>query len=78
MIPEWMTSLVNLEKLQLPIEKMGEAAVKILGGLPCLRQLSIQCVSFNDALVPELEAAIQKAMEDHPNRPTLVWMYMSC
>jgi disease resistance protein RPM1 len=73
MIPEWMASLVNLEKLQLPIYKMGEKGVEILGGLPSLRNLNIDWFDSDDE---EQEVEVARAMQAHPNRPTLAWTYM--
>uniref|UniRef100_A0A453DCU3 Uncharacterized protein n=2 Tax=Aegilops tauschii subsp. strangulata TaxID=200361 RepID=A0A453DCU3_AEGTS len=78
-VPTWMASLDNLEKLHLRIYKMPEEEVKILGGLPSLRHLCIEWADFDyddmfdDPPMEVVEAALRKAMEDHPNRPTLVW-----
>ncbi|VAH53904.1 unnamed protein product [Triticum turgidum subsp. durum] len=78
-VPTWMASLVNLEKLHLRMYKMPEEEVKILGGLPSLRHLCIEWADFDyddmfdDPPMEVVEAAVRKAMEDHPNRPTLVW-----
>ncbi|KAM0864618.1 hypothetical protein ACQ4PT_043801 [Festuca glaucescens] len=69
-VPEWMGSLVSLEKLSLFMDEMGEDDVEILGALPSLRYISIESTCD---MGPEMEAAMARAMEAHPNRPTLDW-----
>nr|UBY07045.1 NBS-LRR disease resistance protein [Dasypyrum villosum] len=69
-VPEWVASLVNLEKLFITMDVVNERGVEILRGLPRLRHLRI-CVDEDEG--PESRAAMEKAMEEHPNRPTLVW-----
>jgi disease resistance protein RPM1 len=72
MVPEWITSLVKLEKLELPMDRMGEEDAKILGGLPCLRHLIISWdTDITEENLERSEAAITRAMEAHPNRPTV-------
>ncbi|KQJ85944.1 hypothetical protein BRADI_4g02528v3 [Brachypodium distachyon] len=41
-VPTWMARLVNLEKLRIGIDRIGEEDLEILGGLPFLRHLWIQ------------------------------------
>ncbi|KAE8818031.1 Disease resistance protein RPH8A [Hordeum vulgare] len=69
-VPGWVASLVNLEKLCITMEVINARDVEILRGLPRLRYLRISV--YDDELsVPQ--AAVEKAMEEHPNRPILVW-----
>jgi disease resistance protein RPM1 len=56
------------------MDGIGEEGMEILGALPSLRHLSVQWDEESEE-GPEMEAAMAKAMEAHPNRPTLVWMY---
>jgi disease resistance protein RPM1 len=70
--PAWMESLINLEKLSLLMEN-GEKRIEILGDLRSLCYLSI---GWADDDGKEVELAIARAMEAHPNRPTLAWTYM--
>lgn len=65
-----MASLVNLEKMRLPINHVGEEDVKILGGLPGLRHLHISRLWGRIDPNDDFEAAFERAMEAHPNRPT--------
>ncbi|KAM3206230.1 hypothetical protein ACQJBY_061728 [Aegilops geniculata] len=71
-VPAWMASLINLEKLHIPMDAIAEQDVEILGALPSLRNL---CIEHDEDEELELKAAMQKAMEDHPNGPTLVWKF---
>lgn len=69
-VPTWMASLVNLEKMRLPINHVGEEDVKILGGLPGLRHLHISRLWGRIDPNDDFEAAFERAMEAHPNRPS--------
>lgn len=70
-----MASLVNLEKMRLPINHVGEEDVKILGGLPGLRHLHISRLWGRIDPNDDFEAAFERAMEAHPNRPTFIISY---
>jgi disease resistance protein RPM1 len=70
-----MESLVSLENLSLPMDGIREEGVEILGALPSLCYLNVQWDEDSDEEGPEMEAAMVKTMEAHPNRPTLVWTY---
>lgn len=72
--PEWLESFDKLEKLSLPVSDIGEKGVEILGALPSLSYLIIKWATDSDG-GEEMEAATRRAMEAHPNRPTLVWRY---
>lgn len=65
-----MASLANLEKLCITMDVINERDVEILRGLPRLRHLRIHVYEDEG---PESRAAMEKAMEEHPNCPTLVW-----
>ncbi|KAI4988543.1 hypothetical protein ZWY2020_030173 [Hordeum vulgare] len=69
-VPAWVASLVNLEKLCISMEVINARDVEILRGLPRLRHLRI---SVYDEKLSVPQAAVEKAMEEHPNRPSLVW-----
>ncbi|VAI12550.1 unnamed protein product [Triticum turgidum subsp. durum] len=69
-VPTWVASLINLEKLCITMDVINERDVEILRGLPSLRHLRIYA---DEDDVSESWAAVEKAMEEHPNRPTLVW-----
>ncbi|KAF7017215.1 hypothetical protein CFC21_030688 [Triticum aestivum] len=69
-VPTWVASLVNLEKLCITMRVINERDMEILRGLPSLRHLRIYA---DEDDVSESRAAMEKAMEEHPNRPTLVW-----
>ncbi|XP_037439139.1 disease resistance protein RGA5-like [Triticum dicoccoides] len=71
-VPTWVASLVNLEKLCITMRVINERDMEILRGLPSLRHLRIYADADEDD-VSESRAAMEKAMEEHPNRPTLVW-----
>ncbi|KQJ85964.2 disease resistance protein RPH8A [Brachypodium distachyon] len=68
-IPTWMVSLGNLEKLYVSMLRVGEEDMELLGGLPSLQHLCIHCWWGEDDESAEMEAAIKRAMEAHPNRP---------
>uniref|UniRef100_A0A8R7QAY7 Disease resistance R13L4/SHOC-2-like LRR domain-containing protein n=1 Tax=Triticum urartu TaxID=4572 RepID=A0A8R7QAY7_TRIUA len=68
-VPTWVASLVNLEKLCISMDVINESDVEILRSLPSLRHLHIHV--YEDDV--ESRAAMEKAMKEHPNRPTLVW-----
>jgi hypothetical protein len=56
------------------MDRMGEEDVKILGGLPCLRHLIISWgIDITEESLERSEAAITRAMEAHPNRPTVIY-----
>ncbi|VAI68492.1 disease resistance protein Pik-2-like [Triticum dicoccoides] len=71
-VPAWMASLIKLEKLYIPMDTIMEQDVEILGALPSLHHL---CIEHDKDAKLELKAAMEKAMKEHPNRPTLVWKF---
>jgi disease resistance protein RPM1 len=76
MVPEWMKSLVNLEKLSLRVSGIGKKDMKILGSMATLSYLHIKWDKESDGDGgPKMKAKMKRAMEAHPNRPTLVWTY---
>ncbi|KAM3271574.1 hypothetical protein ACQJBY_042022 [Aegilops geniculata] len=69
-VPTWVASLVNLERLCITMRVINDRDMEILRGLPSLRHLLIYA---DEDDVSESRVAMEKAMEEHPNRPTLVW-----
>uniref|UniRef100_A0ACD5ZTN1 Uncharacterized protein n=1 Tax=Avena sativa TaxID=4498 RepID=A0ACD5ZTN1_AVESA len=81
-VPKWMKSLVKLENLSLVLSGIGKEGMEILGSLPSLSYLSIDWWDWEEEEEEEeekeekeekekgseMEPAIRRAMEAHPNR----------